>query len=252
VALLFCICLAAPARGATPAVSLKAALLREGHNREATIQFDIAIEPAPGQYPAALRGINLRYPEDLGVATSGLGLSTCSDATLRAEGPAGCPPDSVMGYGTSVAEVPFGSEVVYETAHTTTFMAPLSGGDLSLLFYVDGEEPVSVQLVFPGVVLPAAAPFGGDLTATLPLIASFPEAPDVAVLDFVTTLGPNRITYYEYAKHRRIPYHPRGILLPARCPHGGFPFSATLTFDDGSEARAGTVLPCYPTHRARD
>ena len=72
----------------------------------------------------------------------------------------------------------------------TTFMAPVHNGRLGLLFYADGESPVSTQLVFPGLVLPAAVPFGGDLDTTLPLVPSIPEAPDASLVHLTTTLGP--------------------------------------------------------------
>ena len=197
------------------------------------------------------RVIDLLYPENLGIATSGLGLSTCREAVLEALGPPGCPSNSVMGYGTGEVEVPFGPEVLRETTRTTTFMAPLQNGRLALLFYVNGENPVSAQLVFPGFVLPAAGPFGGDLNASLPLIPSVPEAPDAALVKLTTTLGPSHITYYEYRKGHTIPYHPRGILLPRTCPSGGFQFGARFAFNDGTHLSADTTVPCPRPQRLR-
>jgi hypothetical protein len=163
---------------------------------------------------------------------------------LEAEGPPGCPSNSVMGYGTGLVEVPFGPEILQEITRTTTFMAPIQNGMIGLLFYVDGESPVSAQLVFPGLVLPAPIPFGGDLNASLPLVPSVPDAPDAALVKLSTTLGPSHITYYEYRKGQTIPYHPRGILLPRSCPRGGFRFAARFSFNDGTHASADTAVPC--------
>jgi hypothetical protein len=243
----FCVCccalFAAPARS-TPTVQLRAALTPEHLGAGTTIHFGFTVSGESSRTPLPMREINLLYPANLGIATSGLGISTCRAARLEAEGPPGCPTNSVIGYGSALVEVPFGPETLQETTRTTTFMAPVQNGRLGLLFYADGESPVSAQLVFPGLVLPAADPFGGDLNAMLPLVPSVPEAPDAALVKLTTTLGPSHITYYEYRKGHTIPYHPRGILLPPTCPHGGFRFAAQFTFDDGSHASAHTVVPC--------
>ena len=233
-----------PAAAAVPAVALHAALIPEQLGKGTTIKFALAITPPAGQFPVALRTIDLRYPANLGLGTSNLGIDTCHAPTLEADGPPGCPADSVMGYGSGVVEVPFGSENLHEQIRATAFMAPLHEGNISLLLYANGESPVSAQLVFPATVLPATAPFGGDLTTTLPLIASVPEAPDVALLSLTMTLGPSHITYYEYARHKKIAYHPRGILLPHHCPDGGFAFAAALTFNEGNSSSGQTTVPC--------
>jgi hypothetical protein len=247
-----CLCcpwLATPAY-ATPTVRLSAALTPEHLGAGTTIHFAFTLSGEPRDAPLPIREIDLLYPKNLGIATSGLGISTCRAAQLEAEGPPGCPTNSVIGYGSALVEVPFGPETLQEMTRTTTFMAPIQNERLGLLFYADGESPVSAQLVFPGLVLPAASPFGGDLSATLPLVPSVPEAPDAALVKLTTTLGPSHITYYEYRKGHTIPYHPRGILLPATCPTGGFHFAARFLFNDGSHTSGQTVVAC-PHHSPR-
>ncbi len=155
-----------------------------------------------------------------------------------------------MGYGSGLVEVPFGPTIVYEQVRLTTFMAPLREGNLGLLFFADGETPVSAELIFHGVVLPSKAPFGGDLATSVPLVPTLPGAFDAALARFDTTLGPERITYWEYSKGRYIPYHPRGIVLPRTCPRGGFPFAASLAFYGGAHANAHAVVPCPRERRA--
>jgi hypothetical protein len=234
----------APARAA-PTVQLHAALTPERLGGGTTIRFSFTIATAAnGAPPVPVRQLDLLYPANLGIATSGLGLSTCRAAVLEADGPPGCPSNSVMGFGSALVEVPIGPEILQETTRITTFMAPLQNGRLALLFYAAGESPVSAQLVFPGVVLPATLPFGGELNATLPLVPSVPEAPDAALVKLTTTIGPSHITYYEYRKGRTIPYHPRGIRLPPSCPRGGFRFAASFTFNDGSHANAAATVAC--------
>jgi hypothetical protein len=233
---------------ATPTVKLSAQLTPERLGMGTTIHFGFAVSGQTGVVPVPIRQIDLLYPANLGIATSGLGLSTCGAAALEADGPTGCPSDSVMGYGTALVEVPVGPEILQETTRITTFMAPLQNGLLGLIFYASGESPVSAQLVFPGLVLPASSPFGGDLDATLPLVPSLPEAPDAALVKLTTTLGPSHITYYEYRKGHTIPYHPRGIRLPRTCPPGGFQFAARFAFNDGSHANATAAVACPAPH----
>jgi hypothetical protein len=229
---------------AEQSVQLTAALTPERLGAGTTIHFGFTVAVPAGAIPVPISEIDLLYPANLGIATSGLGLSTCQAAVLEAQGPPGCPPNSVIGYGTGVVEVPFGPELLQETTRTTTFMAPIRNGRLGLLFYANGESPVAAQLVFPGLVLPAPVPFGGDLHALLPLVPTLPEAPDAALVKLTTTLGPSHITYFEFKKGQTIPYHPRGILLPRSCPRGGFRFAARFTFADGSQARAEAAVRC--------
>jgi hypothetical protein len=240
-AVLVCVvCLPASAAG-TPTVTLKAGLRPERLGSGTTIKFAFSITFPRGEAPVPVRVIELRYPAHLGIATSGLGLSTCRAATLEAYGPPGCPSNSVMGYGSGLVEVPFGPPL---RVRLTTFMAPLREGRLGLLFFADAEAPVSAELVLHGLVLPSGAPFGGDLAVSAPLVPTLPEAPDAVLTQFGATLGPSGITYYEYSKGRSIPYHPRGILLPRRCPHSGFPFAAAFAFEGGAHSAAHTVVPC--------
>jgi hypothetical protein len=183
-------------------------------------------------------------PAGLGIATSDLGLETCSPSRLEHEGLAGCPPDSLMGRGSAAAEVPFGSAFVTEQAPITLFSGPLREGHPQLLFFASGEYPVLADIIFAALVLPAKAPFGGLLRTRPPLVPSVPEGPDVALVALATTIGAQGITYYEHAKGRTISFHPRGILLPQSCPRGGFAFAAHLTFQDATQASASATVRC--------
>ncbi len=151
-----------------------------------------------------------------------------------------------MGYGTALAEIPLGPSIVYETGHVTIVRTVSHAGHLGLLMYVNAEEPVSEQIVFPGLVLPATTPFGGRLNMNIPLIPSLPEGPDAAVVQFHASLGPLHLRYHEYIHGHRINFKPRGIPLPNTCPHGGFRFSAKFAFQDGSHSNASATVPCPP------
>jgi hypothetical protein len=230
---------------------LHATLIPERLGHSTTVGFSFEIESSHHGVPPPLTQIDVSYPGDLGIALSGLGLETCTPAKLEAIGPKECPANSVMGYGNALAELQIGPEVIAETASVTIVRGPGENGHLTLLFYSDGKEPVSAQIVFPAVLLPAPSPFGGRINVHIPLIESFPQGPDLAIVRLRATLGPEHLTYYEHVHGRIVPYNPKGILLPNKCPLNGFPFAANFTFIDGTRASAQTSVPCPRHTRSR-
>ncbi len=227
-----------------PSTTLSASFAPERLGQRTTLSFGFRLRAGAGRVPPALTEVDLSYPNYLGIALSGLGLATCTETALQASGPQGCPADSIMGHGTALAEIALGPEVVRESAPLTILRASDQEGHIALLFSAMGTIPLAAGVVFPGILLPAPAPYGGLLSMTVPLIASIPGAPDVALVQLRSTLGPSRIVYYEQVAGRTLAYQPPGILLPDSCPPGGFPFAAAFTFADGGRAHAATTVPC--------
>jgi hypothetical protein len=192
--------------------------------------------------------VGLLLPNEMGIATSGLGLENCALSMLEELGPDGCPANSVMGLGAATAEVPISSDPVSERARVEIFSAPVVDGHLGLLVYAEGVSPIFAQLVFPGAVLPARSPFGEDVETELPLVPSVPGAADVAITAFQARLG-SAAGYDHFLYRKRVhgwnlPYTPRGLILPPSCPRGGFPFKAELGFQDQTVAVARTTVAC--------
>jgi hypothetical protein len=229
---------------AAESVSLHATLTPERLGQGTTIGFALEITAPAGQVPSPLTGVDVRYPNNLGIALSGLGLETCSQQILEVLGSRGCPVDSRMGYGSALAKVPIGPEGVSEGASIAVLRAPDQEGHLALFLYTESITPVLAQLVLPGLLLAAKAPFGGLINVNVPLVPSVPGGADVSVIQLQATFGPEHLTYTEKVHGRTVTYVPKGILLPDRCPRGGFPFAATLAFLDGSRASARTAVPC--------
>jgi hypothetical protein len=223
---------------------LTAALSPERLGAGTTIEVGFQVGTPAGLEPSPVTDVQLLLPRGLSIATSDLGLETCVPSRLEHEGLAGCPPDSLMGRGSAVTEVPFGSAFVSEPARVTLFSGPLKDGHVQLLFLASGELPVLTDLVFGALVLPARAPFGGLIDTTLPLVPSIRNGPDVALVQLATTIGARGITYYEPSKGGTISFRPRSILLPARCPRGGFRFAARLRFQDDTRASASASVAC--------
>jgi hypothetical protein len=149
-----------------------------------------------------------------------------------------------MGRGSAEVQVALNNETLLEQGRVTVVAAPLKNGHVALLYYVSGALPVLARLVLPGLVLPAAGPFGGLLETTVAPVLSVPEGPNVALTQMQTTLGPSGLIYNERRGGKRVFFHPEGILLPRSCPRGGFPFSIRLSFEDGAASTAHTAVPC--------
>jgi hypothetical protein len=149
-----------------------------------------------------------------------------------------------MGRGQALTGIVLGSTIITENAPITIIRAPDDGGRIALLFYSEGSTPVDTRIVFPGVLLPASAPFGGLVSIGVPLVPTLPGAPYISVIHLHATLGPIGVTYYEQVAGKILAYQPKGILLPDACPRRGFPFAAEFGFLDDSKASAHTSIPC--------
>lgn len=240
---LACMSVASPARAA-PTVRLTASFSPDRLGAGTTIKVGFRVAYPRGDPPLAATRLQLFLPPGLGIATSELGLQNCLLSQLVQEGRAGCPTNSLMGHGSAVTAVPFGSRFVIERTGIALFSGPLKDGNPQLLFVAVGEYPVIAEVIFGALVLPAGPRFGGLIDTTLPLVPSVPDGPDVALLGLETTIGPAGITYHENVGGRIVSFRPRGILMPRSCPRGGFPFAVRLSFSDGSSAGANAAVAC--------
>jgi hypothetical protein len=243
VSLALCAGLPAPTLAATPS-SLSAAFTPEQLGQRTTLDFGFAFSAPAGQVPPPLTQIELRYPDNLGIALSGLGLQDCNIATLEASGPEGCPTNSVMGYGEAFTGIVLGTTIITENAGITILRAPDEDGHLALLFYAEGSTPVDTHIVFPGLLLPSSSPFGGLVSIGVPLVPTLPGAPYISVIHLRATVGPLGVTYYEQLAGRTLAFRPLGILLPKSCPRAGFQFAAQFAFEDGSSSQSHTAVAC--------
>jgi hypothetical protein len=204
-----------------------------------TISFGFQIAATDNALPSALTLLKVRFPPGMGVDTTGL--ATCRAALLH-HGPQGCSPNSRVGNGKIDVKVPLGNVIRPETAVLTVFNGPRQRGHTALLFYAAGRLPIATQLVFTGVIIPS--PLGQTIEAAIPLIPTLPEAPDAAIVAMASTLGTRQLTYYRTVGHRRVRTVPKGATIPARCPVGGFSFSAAYGFNDASTTTAAATVPC--------
>jgi hypothetical protein len=250
-----CACLSVSSALAAPTpeqATLHASFTPDRLEASTTIAFGFHLQTATGLAPPPLTSVILHMPAGLNYTLTTLGLSLCPPATLQADGVKGCPPNSRIGTGNALVEVPFGTGSGHEIPEIQAVVGPSSGnGNMVVLFYANGQFPVSAQLVFSGEVLSDTGIFGSQLATTVPLIPSVPNGPDVSIVDVNATIGPAGLTYYHHVHGKLRPFHPLGIGVPERCPRGGFPFDASFVFQDGSSTSAATTVPCPPPVKRR-
>jgi hypothetical protein len=215
-----------------------------------TIEFGFEVHSTvPGRAPSPVTDVDLHLPVGLGLATSTLGLANCEPGALLAGGVTGCPANARIGFGHATVAVPAEGEPIVEQGSLAAVVGPPNREHLEVLFYAEGHAPVFAQLVFPGLLLEDGGPFGDRLDTAIPLIPTWPGGPAVAVTSMTSTIGPRGLTYYRHRRGRIVPYQPRGIFVPRRCPRNGFPFRVDLVFMDGTHQTAISSVPC-PHRRA--
>ncbi|HEY7932373.1 MAG TPA: hypothetical protein VID48_00995 [Solirubrobacteraceae bacterium] len=232
--------------GAREQVRLRASFAPDRLGASTTITFGFTVTTSTGAAPSPLESMQLFLPAGMGVISSTLGLANCDPGVLLREGPSGCSPNARLGYGTAEAIVPASPETLLERAKVTAMAGLPNDEHLEILFYAEAFSPVAAQLVFPGslVLESAGRVYSGSLLTRIPLVPTWPGGPDVAVTHMSSTIGPAGLTYTRRAHGRLVRFHPTGISVPSRCPKRGFPFAATLEFQDSTTSSTTTHVPC--------
>jgi hypothetical protein len=235
--------LAAPA-AAAPSAHLHIELQpkRLGAPAAVSLGFHVGADTATGRSP--LSGFSLRLPAGMGFAASELGLRTCPASALLAGGVRACPHESLIGAGVARVRVPFGSGAIDETARLSIFMTRPVEGRTAALFYFDGREPVIAPLVLHSEVLTPRGSRASVLRTSIPPIPTVAEGPEGELVALRATIGPRSLRYVRRVDGRPRPYRPRGVSIPARCPAGGFIFTAGFRFRDGGRTAARDTVPC--------
>lgn len=216
------------------------------------LRVGLRIDPRRARSPVTQ--VLLEYPRSLGLVSGGLGLAACAppasdfEAVLvHGSGLGGCPRNAVMGYGTVVAEVRLSDgQVIPEYGTIALLAGPIDKGVLGLVVHIDGLRPFSGRFLLAGNVAPPRGPYGGAIAVRFPVVPSLKGVADVALTRLTLTIGDPRIRYVERVRGRAVSYRPEAVVLPQRCPRGGFGFRARLRFEDGGRATARTTVRCPP------
>lgn len=195
-----------------------------------------------GPLPSPIAETTVMGPPGLKVDVNGVGV--CDPTTLAASGPEGCPKDSKAGFGGGVGAYELGHEVREEPFTLNFFRGPNEGGHLVLLAYLDAVAPVSVQMVFKAQIVQEPKPYGLGFTFKVPPIETLPGASNATAKSIFITLGAPNAAYFEKVHGRRRLVHVKGIIVPKRCPRGGFPYETQFTFEDGTTNTVKGTIPC--------
>jgi len=234
---------------AAPAAKLHVSLNPEQLGHSTNLSFRLHINTPKGQLPTPVTELDLIYPSSLGLAVGELGLVSCLPIALERFGVEGCSPNALMGRGHAIAEVPVDGELNSETAEIAVVRAPEQQGHIAMYFYIEGHTPLATEIVDPGTLLPTAISSQETLQIKVPQLRLGPDGPWISLVQLDATIGPNGLTYQEHSHGHTVKYKPTGILLPNTCPHGGFRFTAEVTFITGIHTTTQTRVPCPGTNR---
>jgi hypothetical protein len=236
VALTLCVTQTTPAGGET-ATSETTARIRTSFSPNrlgAKAAFTFTVHYSGGEFgaPSPVRKAVLHLPPGLRMNIPTL--RDCTRAHLQARGASGCPARSQIGSGHALADVHAGSELEREEATVWAFLGPLQNGNPTIEILGQGYTPLDERVVVTGVVLPDRAPYGEELVMSIPPIPTIPLEPDASIVSFSLTIGGTRFRAH----------NPNTVIVPSRCPAGGFPFAADFTYADGSTSSATATVSC--------
>ncbi|HTA96204.1 MAG TPA: hypothetical protein VK730_01000 [Solirubrobacteraceae bacterium] len=183
-----------------------------------------------GGFPPPVTGVTFLAPA--GVKLHPQGFNTCSEAILESHEITHCPKKSfASSIGSVAGVVSFGATRVHEALTLQAFFAP--GGELA--FYAEGRSPAVIEVMGKASITSGGDGFGPKFSANVPLVETVPGAPYGVVEAAKITVG---AAFVQTGK--LISY----ITLPKKCPRGGFPVRAQLTFLIGEPVTVDTKMPC--------
>jgi hypothetical protein len=201
-----------------------------------------AVFAPSGTVPTPVSHVLAYGPAGLKVDVAGTG--TCAKAALEQKGPAACPADSRIGFGGGMGLEEIAKEIIKEPYTLDFFLAPKEDGHLAILVYVDAVSPVSIELVILAKEVQGPKPYGFGVEFEVPPIPTLPGASYASVENSDFTVGSQHIAYYHTVHGYQQLVHVKGLIVPKTCPHGGFPFKATISFLDGSSSTDTYTAPC--------
>jgi hypothetical protein len=192
--------------------------------------------------PAPVTKVTAYLPAGMELDVRGAGV--CSVGALERAGPTACPADSRAGFGGGTGVIELAGELIHEPYTLDFFLGPREGGRNVVLAYVHAGSPAAFELVLVAREITAPEPYGIGFTVEVPPIATLPGASDASVESAFLTFGAKGVAYYRLVHGKRKLEHVRGLVVPKRCPRGGFPLKGLVDFADGTTTIAAAVIPC--------
>jgi hypothetical protein len=222
----------APASGSQVSATIAASFHpdRLGALGALTVTIDLAADALGDAAP--LRRLALRLPAGLGVEIPHL--RSCAPDRLQLLGARGCPAGSRLGAGRALVQAQLGSQMLGESISLWVFLGPLRNLQPTFELLAQGYTPFDERVVLSGTVLPDNPPYGEDLVLSAPAISTLPLEPDASIVWMSLTIGSSRRSARES----------NTTIEPTRCPPGGFPFGAELTYAGEATQDFSTATPC--------
>jgi hypothetical protein len=197
----------------------------------AAIETEIGITGTEyGGFPPPLIGVKFITPAGTKLHTAGF--ATCPNAILESHEVQKCPKKSSAGpVGSAGGVVSFGSTRVHESLTVQPFFA--EGGGLA--FFSEGRTPASIEILSKGAFKTGPGGFGPEFNAEIPLVETVPGAPYGVVETIKVKVG----AAFKQGK-KLISYG----TVPKKCPKGGFPVKAELSFYGGAMVPVEVKVPC--------
>ena len=200
---------------------------------KSTLTFTIRYaDDEVGGVPSPVRRALLSFPAGLTLDIPQL--SACSAPRLRARGSSGCSSQSQLGGGHALVVAPLGSQTITEAISLSIFLGVPQNLQPTVEVLGQGLTPFDQQVLLSGATLSGRAPYGEELAISIPPIPTLPLEPDASMASISLVIG------HAHASARNA----NAVLIPARCPQGGFPFAGEFTYADGSVSTATATVPC--------
>lgn len=240
-ALAVCLALAAVALAAET-LTFEASFAPDRLGVSTNVSADGRFHSTTNAPPAPVTRVTAYLPAGMELDVRGAGV--CSVAALERAGPSACPADSRAGFGGGTGVIELAGELIHEPYTLDFFLGPRENGRNVVLAYVHAGSPAAFELVLAAHEIAAPKPYGIGFTVEVPPIATLPGASDASVESAFLTFGARGVAYYAVVHgHRRLE-HVRGLVVPKRCPRGGFPLKGIVDFADGATTIATAVIPC--------
>jgi hypothetical protein len=233
-ALTACCGAAPPADAGASEARIHPSFLPDRLGAHTALSFAFKLEGTEAEVPPPLSRMVVKLPAGLGFDLRAA--ATCVPSRLRRGGAAACPTRSLIGRGDAVLEVHAGSQAISEEALLWALRTPNRGGRASFALFGQGQTPLEQQTISIAVVSPASAPYGSQLTVSIPPIPTVMYEPDASIISLSVTVG---------AAHGGTRAHGfAAVSVPRRCPAEGFAFAADFALADGTAAHASARIPC--------
>jgi hypothetical protein len=221
-----------PGPGSTSA-TITASLSPDRLGAKSTLSFTIRYEGGELGVPSPVQRALLSFPA--GMTLDIPQLSACTAPRLRARGASGCSTQAELGDGHALIEAPLGSQIITEAVSLSIFLGAPRNLQPTVEVLGQGLTPFDKRVLLTGSTLTGQAPYGEQLAMSIPPIPTLPLEPDASMASISLAIG---------APPRAGVRNANAVLIPSRCPRGGFPFAGEFTYADGSVSSASTTVPC--------